>query len=143
MSATTATLASPIATQPRRRTARSVGAVLAGLLSIVILSTAADAVLHATGVYPPFPQRMADELFLLATAYRIVFGVAGSYLTARLAPSRPLRHALVLGAIGTVLATAGTVAMWEYGPGWYGIAIILISFPCAWAGARLHQRRTG
>jgi hypothetical protein len=126
-------------TRPRR-TLRSAGAVFAGLLAIVILSTAADAVLHATGVFPPFPERMADGLFALATAYRIVFGVAGCWLTARLAPDHPLRHALALGAVGTVLSIAGAAAMWAYGPAWYSLAIIAISFPCAWAGARLHAR---
>lgn len=123
-----------------RRTGRSIGAVLAGSIAIVVLSTAADAVLHATGIYPPFPERMADELFALATAYRIAFGVAGSWLTARLAPHAPLRHALVLGGIGTVLSIAGAAAMEAYGPAWYSLAIIAISFPCAWAGARLHAR---
>ncbi len=124
----------------RRRTLRSTGAVVAGLLAIVVLSTAMDAVLHATGVYPPFPERMADGLFALATAYRVVFGVAGSWLTARLAPSRPMRHALVLAGIGTAISVAGAAAMWEYGPAWYSLAIVAISFPCAWAGARLHAR---
>lgn len=125
---------------PRRAALRSTGAVLAGLIAIVVLSTAADAVLHATGVYPPFPERMADEWFALATAYRIVFGVAGCWLTARLAPGRPLAHTLALGGIGTVLSIAGAAAMWAYGPAWYSLAIIAISFPCAWAGARLHAR---
>lgn len=120
-----------------RRTLRSIGAVAAGLLAIVLLSTAADAVLHATGVYPPFPERMADGLFALATAYRVVFGVAGCWLTARLAPRNAMRHALVLGGIGTVLATAGAAAMWAYGPAWYSLAVVGMSFPCAWAGARL------
>ena len=142
MSATTGTIGSLNAARRPRIALRRTGAVLAGLLAIVALSTATDAVLHAAGVYPPFPQRMADGLFLLATAYRVVFGVAGSYVTARLAPDRPLRHALVLGAVGTVLSTAGAVAMWEYGPGWYSLAIIAISFPCAWAGARLHEVRS-
>ncbi len=137
MSATTASLGRVSGT---RRPLRSVGAVVAGLLVIVVLSTAADAVLHATGVYPPYPQRMSDGLFVLATAYRIAFGVAGCYLTARLAPNWPLAHALVLGAVGTVLSTAGAVAMWDYGPAWYSLAIIAISLPCAWAGARLHTR---
>jgi hypothetical protein len=123
-----------------RRTLRSIGAVVAGLLAIVVLSTAADAVLHATGVYPPFPERMADELFALATAYRIAFGIAGCWLTARLAPHGPLRHALVLGGIGTLLSIAGAAAMWAYGPAWYSLAVIAISLPCAWAGARLHVR---
>lgn len=140
MTSITGTLPLPSAAGRPRRALRSIGAVLAGLAAIVALSTAADAVLHATGVYPPFPERMADGLFALATAYRIVFGVAGSWLTARLAPANPLRHALVLGAIGTVASTAGAVAMWAYGPVWYSLVIIAISFPCAWAGARLHAR---
>jgi hypothetical protein len=116
--------------------------VLAGLLAIVVLSTAADAVLHATGVYPPFPEVMADRLFLLATAYRIALGVAGSWLAARLAPDHPMRHALALGGIGTVLSIAGAAAMWQYGPAWYSLAIIAISFPCAWAGGRLHAAQS-
>jgi hypothetical protein len=129
-------------TRRPRRTLRRAGAVLAGLLAIVVLSTAADAVLHATGVYPPFPEIMADGLFLLATAYRIVFGVAGSWLTARLAPDHPMRHALALAGIGTALSIAGAAAMWQYGPAWYSLAIIAISFPCAWLGGRLHAAQS-
>lgn len=125
----------------RPRTLRRIGAVLAGLLVIGVLSTATDAVLHAAGVYPPFPERMDDSLYLLATAYRILYGIAGSYVAARLAPDHPMRHALALGAIGLVLSTAGAVAMWAYGPAWYSLAIIAISLPCAWAGARLHAAR--
>jgi len=62
---------------------------------------------------------MADTLFVLALAYRVPLDVAGSYVTARLAPSRPLRHALVLGAVGTVLATVGAVAMGKLAPAGY------------------------
>ena len=47
---------------------------------------------------------------LLALSYRLVFGALGSYIAARLAPAYPMRHALILGAIGTVLATLGVVA---------------------------------
>lgn len=140
MTSITGTLDAARETRDPRRTLRSTGAVLAGLVAIVLLSTAADAVLHATGVYPPFPQRMGDAGFALATAYRIVFGIAGCWLTARLAPHAPMRHALVLGGIGTLLSIAGAAAMWAYGPAWYSLAIIAISLPCAWAGAKLHAR---
>jgi hypothetical protein len=136
----TATLTRP--TQRPHLVLRRVGAVFAGLLVTAVLSTAADAVLHATGVYPPYPQRMSDGLFLLATAYRIVFGIAGGYATARLAPDQPLRHALALGWVGVVLVGAGAAAFWELGPGWYSLAIVAISLPCTWAGARLHAART-
>ncbi len=126
-----------------RRTGRSIGAVLAGLVAIFAVTTATDVVLHATGVFPPWDQPMSDRLFLLATAYRIVYGVAGSYLTARLAPDRPMRHALALGIVGLVVSIAGAVATWnrgpEFGPKWYPLAVIAMAIPCAWAGGRLRE----
>ncbi len=122
------------AAKPARRVLRSIGAVLAGLLAIFILSTATDVALHAAGVFPPWEVRMSDALFLLALAYRIVYGVAGCYIAARLAPDRPMQHALALGAVGVVLSA---VAMWDAGPGWYSLAVIAIAMPCAWAGGRL------
>jgi hypothetical protein len=120
-----------------RRVLRRIGAVLAGLLAIFVLSTATDAALHATGVFPPWSERMSDVLFLLALAHRIVYGVVGCYLTARLAPDRPMQHALALGALGLVFSTAGAVVMWEAGPAWYSLAVIAIAMPCAWAGGKL------
>jgi hypothetical protein len=130
----TATLTAPTLS---RRIPRRIGAVFAGLVVNVVLGTGTDAVLHATGVYPPAGQQMAGTLFLLALAYRIIYGVAGCYLTARLAPDRPMQHALVLGGIGVALGTAGTIAMWGAGPAWYPLAVIAVTMPCAWAGARL------
>lgn len=127
-----------------QRLFRSIGALIAGFLAIVILSTATDMALHATGVYPPMNERMSDKLFVLATAYRIVFGIAGCYLAARLAPDRPMKHALILGAVGLILSIAGAAAMWDAGPAWYSLAIIGIALPCAWIGGKLRliQRRS-
>jgi hypothetical protein len=126
-----------------RRILRRIGAVLAGLLAIIILSSATDMALHATGVFPPSGQPMADALFLLATAYRIVYGVAGGYLAARLAPDRPMQHALTLGVVGLAISIAGAVATWNagpaFGPKWYPLALIALALPCAWAGGRLRE----
>jgi hypothetical protein len=128
------------------RLLRRTGAVLAGLVVIVILSIATDTALHASAIFPPWGEPMADGLFLLALAYRIVYGIAGGYVTARLAPERPMWHALTLGAVGAVISIAGAIATWnagpEFGPGWYALAVIAISIPCAWLGARLHTRST-
>jgi hypothetical protein len=126
-------------------TLKRIGAVLAGLLVIIILSTGVDVVLHATGVFPPWGQPMSDGLFLLALAYRIVISVAGCYLAARLAPERPMWHALALGVLGLIVSIAGTVATWnrgpEFGPKWYPLALVLVTFPCAWLGGRLYEER--
>jgi hypothetical protein len=123
------------------RALRRVGALFAGLLVVVVLSTAADALLHATGVYPPAGQPMSDALFLLATAYRLVFGTLGSLVAARTAPVRPMWHAVALGALGTVLALAGLLATWNAGPSlgprWYPVALVLTALPCGWLGGQL------
>ena len=128
-------------TQRPRRILRRIGAVLAGMLAVFILSIATDMVMHATGVFPPWGEPMADALFLLATAYRIVYGVAGGYIAARLAPDRPMQHALVYGVVGLVLSIAGAVATWNagpaFGPRWYPLALVATAMPCAWAGGRL------
>lgn len=131
--------------QAPRRVGRSVGAVLAGLVAIVVTHTGTDAICHATGVFPPAGEMMSDALFGLATAYRIFFEVLGAALTAHLAPARPLKHALVLGAIGVVASTAGLLATINHvpalGPLWYPLALIVTSVPASWLGAVLVTSR--
>jgi hypothetical protein len=125
----------------KRNLPRSIGAVFAGLVVIVVLSTAVDMVMHGTGVFPPPGQPMAASLWLLATAYRIVISVAGCYLTAWLVATQPMKHALVLGWIGVAISTLGTVLTWNkgpsFGPKWYPLALIAVAIPCAWIGGRL------
>ena len=126
-----------------RRILRSIGAVLAGLVAIFVLSLGTDAGLHAIGYFPPWGQPVADVPLLWATLYRTAYAVLGSYLAARLAPSRPMRHALALGTVGLLLSTAGAVATWdrgpEFGPHWYPLALIATAMPCAWAGGLLRN----
>jgi hypothetical protein len=128
-------------TQRPRRLGRSIGALLSGFLAVVILSIGTDVALHASGIFPPWDQPAPDALLLLATAYRIVYGVAGSYITARLAPDRPMQHALLGGIVGLVLSIVGAVATWNrgpaFGPHWYPLVLIVTAIPCAWAGGRL------
>lgn len=69
--------------------------------------------------------------------------VAGGDLVARLAPDRPVRHAVVLGVIGTVMSAIGAAAAWnrgpEFGPMWYPLLLIAISIPASWLGARMYR----
>src|SRR5207245_6422748 len=107
--------------------------------AISISTTAFDIVLHATHVLPPWTQPISNNLAALAFAYRVVISIAGCYLTARLAPDRPMQHALVLGGIGVVLSAIGAAATWGrgLGPEWYPLALIAVSIPCAWLGGKL------
>ena len=133
-------------TQPPRRIGRSIGAVLAGLLAVVIFSLGTDVALHAARVFPPWGQPTADALLLLATVYRTIYGVVGSYIAARFAPDRPMAHALALGIVGLALSIVGAVVTWNrgpaFGPHWYPLALVVLAMPQAWAGGRLHAMQS-
>lgn len=124
---------------------RSLGALLAGFVVVVVLSLGTDAALHASGIFPGWGQPMSEALFLLATVYRTLYAVAGSYVTARLAPHAPMKHALAGGVVGLVLSTAGAVATWnlgpEFGPHWYPLSLVATALPCAWLGGWLRGRQ--
>ena len=124
---------------------RSIVAILVGFFTVAVLSLATDQLFHVLNVYPPWGQSMHEPgLNLLALSYRIIYTVLGSYLAARLAPRNPMRHAMILGVIGTILGTAGAVATipMNLGPAWYPIAIAATALPCAWLGGALVSRRT-
>ena len=130
-------------TRPTRNIPRSIGAILAGFVFVFILSLGTDQLLHMTGVFPPWGASMVgyDAALLLATAYRIIFGIAGSYVTARLAPGRPMQHALLGGLIGLALSIVGAAVTWNggpaFGPHWYPLALVVTVLPTAWAGGKL------
>lgn len=121
------------------------GAILAGLVVIILLSVVTDGVLNASGVFPKGGQAMSNRLLLVATIYRTLYSVMGCYLAAKLAPSRPMWHALALGLIGLVLSMAGAVATWNggaaYAAKWYPLTLVAISLPTAWLGGKLAERQ--
>lgn len=125
-----------------RNLPRSIGAVLAGFIAVFILSLGTDQLMHELDIYPPWGEAMLDTgLLSLALGYRIVYGIAGGYVVARLAPRNPMRHALVMGGIGLVLSVAGGIAMWDMGAHWYAVAVALTALPCAWIGGWLFINR--
>ncbi len=124
---------------------KSVWALAAGVIFSIVVTTLVDVVLHATGIYPPWEQPIDDTLALLATSYRIVISIAGAWLTARLAPADPMKHAMILGYVGSLMGLVGVVATWNMGmgPRWYPIALTVLAIPQCWAGGRIYmmQRR--
>ena len=118
---------------------RSIWAVVAGVLFIVVVTTLVDLALHALGVFPPMDQPINDKLALLATSYRIVISVVGAWITARLAPANPMKHAIILGCVGTVLGLIGVVVTWNLGmgPHWYPVALAVLAIPQCWVGGKI------
>lgn len=128
-----------------RRLGRSILAVLAGMAVGIALTLITDLILHRTHVFPPLGQRVPDQLLAIAAAYRVLYGIAASYLTAYLAPYRPIAHAMIGGAFGFVASLAGAIATWNagpaYGPHWYPVALVILALPQSWLGGWLRARQ--
>jgi hypothetical protein len=122
---------------------QSIVALLAGFVAVIIITLITDQLLHIAGVYPPWGQPMNETSDnLIALSYRLVYGIGGGFLTAWLAPAQPMKHALILGVIGTVLSLLGVFAATQadLGPLWYPIAIAVTALPTAWAGGKMFTR---
>lgn len=113
---------------------KSIGAVLAGLLSATILSTITDMAMVFMGVFQPGPIFSTSIIILLLT-YRTVYNAIGFYVTGRLAPFKPTLHMQVLLGIGITLGLLGTYLARDLGPLWYGLGIVVLSVP-AFFGAK-------
>jgi hypothetical protein len=123
---------------------KSIGAVLAGLIFIFATHSGVDLILESLGIFTPATQRFETPWMLVtAMIYRTVLSIAGCFVTGILAPSRPLRHALVLGFIGLALCTAAAVVLIpaDISPAWYPVALAVVTVPCAWIGGMLAERR--
>ena len=118
--------------------ARSILAVFAGFVAVVVLSLGTDQVLHVLQVYPHWGEPIYDTgLNALALSYRIIYTLLGGFITARLAPRAPMRHVMILAVIGVAAGTAGAIAaitQADFGPNGYPIAIAVTAYPCTWLG---------
>ena len=67
---------------------KSIWAVAAGVLVIIVVTTLVDIVLHLARVFPPMDQPINDSLALLATSYRIVIMLSQLAKTGVVRPNR-------------------------------------------------------
>jgi hypothetical protein len=123
---------------------KGAGAILAGIVFIVVTHTATDFVLEKLGIFTPPGQGFhATWMVVTATIYRSIYTIAGGYVTAALAPDPPIRYVWILGLIGLVVSTLAAIATipMKLGPAWYPIALAVLALPCVWLGGKLRSRR--
>jgi hypothetical protein len=116
-------------------------AVVAGIATGVILSIITDILLESTGamIRQPFDNN-PSWLIAIVVIYRTVYNIAGSYITAKLAPNNPMKHVMIIGIIGVIagtIGTIGTIVMWDTPPHWYPITLVILTLPAAWLGGKL------
>lgn len=124
-------------------TRKGIWAVVAGVLFTIVVTTLVDILLHLVHVFPPMGQPLDDRLSAIALSYRIPITIAGAYLTAKLAPANPMKHAMILGVVGTALGGLGVVATLgkNMGPAWYPVSLAVLAIPLCWIGGLLYVRQ--
>jgi len=130
---------------------RSVLAVLAGIAVLTITSFAIESMANPLlrQAWPntfrdptSFSTNLPASLFLYF--YTGLCIICGGYITAWLAGRQPVRHALIMGAIQTVLTLIAWLSFGQvYGPeaplrNW--VVMIALTIPAAWYGGTLRAR---
>ena len=121
---------------------RSALAVLAGFLLIAFLSFAVDALARAAlpGSFGPDGRVTSTGTLLFYVSAAVAYTIAGGYATGRLAPSRPVRHAIWLGVVGLVVGVAASLSLWSTAPAWYHVLGWVLVVPSALVGGRLAEQ---
>jgi len=113
---------------------RSLASIAVGYLLTSILTAAFATV--ANGLF--HPQQGTIAVQVLELMLRFLAAVAGGYATARIAGTREVMHALVLGGILTLIALffmpANTSAIFR-------VLNVLIYLPAMWAGGAMRRSR--
>jgi hypothetical protein len=122
---------------------KSIGAVCAGIIVGAVLSLFTDMILKNLEIIPRDNLWVGTPVILFVLFYRTIYNILGSYIVARLAPRRPMLHALIVGAIGTIVSIIGALATatMNLGPAWYAWTLAALSLPSAWLGGKIYLLR--
>jgi hypothetical protein len=120
---------------------RSVLAVVVGFVTIGALAFGTGALVARTwpGTLDAAGNPATDAARVAQLLYVGVFAVFGCWLAGRLAPSRPMAHALAVGVLGLFLNVASAWAVTDSHPAWYLVAGVLTTMLWAWIGGRFAE----
>lgn len=122
-----------------KETAKSIGAILSGLMIVVILSNGTDYGLQFLGIFPDVGQGKFEVwMYIVAVIYRTIYSIMAGYITAAIAPNQPMKKVFILGILGTIAATLGILAaIANEMTIWYPALLAIFAFPSVWLGGKL------
>jgi hypothetical protein len=122
--------------------ARSILAVVAGfvLTGLLIGATTFALVTTSPGAFDARNAPTSLGMLLAMHAYVAVYATLGCWLAARLAPSHPMRHALIVGALG-VIVNAANPAIWSLYPLWSNVISIGSPLLLGWLAGTIRERQ--
>lgn len=122
---------------------KGIGAVLLGLIFIVVTHIGTDTILESLRIFPP-PDKGFHVIWMLVTAsiYRSIFTIGGGYVTAWAAPTPKMRYVIILAAIGLVAGIGGVVFAISQGftDTWYPVYLAVSGPVFVWIGGKLRKK---
>ena len=124
---------------------RSVLAVVGGFVVIGALAFGTGKLFQSTwpAQFDASGTPLTAPMMIVQLLYVGVYATFGCWLAARLAPSRPMRHALALGVLGLALNVPSAVMLRDSAPTWYLVAGVVTTALWAWLGGRIAEARRG
>ena len=123
---------------------RLILSILAGFMVTAVLSTATDFAFESAGILPPYGKPLMDTgLLLLATSYRAIYQVIGSYVASLIARERANTAVWTLGILGAAIWIVGGLTMKGYAPLWYSLVGAVLSLPTTLLGGKLYAMKMG
>jgi len=119
---------------------KSIGVILLAFISITLLSIATDFLLESIGILPDPKKGLFDtRTIILVLAYRGIYTIFAGFIIAKLAPSKTILHAIILGAIGIIITILATTdpSFVDKAPLWFGYTMAAITVPCLWLGVNI------
>ncbi|MGD1070413.1 MAG: hypothetical protein ABSB15_09755 [Bryobacteraceae bacterium] len=119
------------------RILRTIASVILGYVAIGVLVFGTDQIFAA--VVPGFKSLAILPLYYYAISLITdsVYSLFGGWLCARLAPARPMLHAITLIVCGEVIGIGTQVMLWNTVPHWFGLSLVVLFAPAVWIGAKL------
>jgi hypothetical protein len=112
---------------------RSILAVVAGFCAtgILIVGTTQGVMAAFPAAFDARGGTSSVPMLLVMHLYVALYAIFGCWLAARLAPSNPMRHALIVGALGVALNGYNVSMAWDLFPWWSNV--ISVATPMLWA----------
>src|SRR5690349_1671498 len=106
----------------RSSTVQSIIAVVVGFVvtGALIFGTTAAATAAMPGAFDARQAPTTTGMLLFMHVYVAIYATLGCWLAARLAPSRPMLHAMIVGALG-VAVNAANANIWDLYPWWSNV----------------------
>lgn len=122
---------------------RSIGAIIGGYVAYLILSIIGGVILTLSfpgavnqGVLNPTAGFLVGSLI-----FSVIFAIIGGYITASIAQSAEITHALALGGVMVLLGVISLVIGSSPQPIWAQVVGLILPIPSVYLGGRMRSRR--